>query len=69
MAAREHYTSPIECPKCGQKGVLHLSEDDYPFMRDPRIEIDLVAGAFNAQGEEKGVVRITCRSCGERFKK
>jgi C4-type Zn-finger protein len=33
MAARDHWESEINCPKCGQTGVIGLSQVDYPFMQ------------------------------------
>jgi hypothetical protein len=31
MGARDRYTSNVECPKCKQKGVLHIAEDEYRY--------------------------------------
>jgi hypothetical protein len=69
MAARDRYTFPITCPECKQHGVLHLSEDDYPFMRDPHIEVDKVEGDFQAEGRSEGRVKITCKKCNNTFTK
>ncbi len=67
MASRDRYTIKIKCPKCSEEGVLHISEDDYPFMKKLNRDIDKVEGKFTAVmcGEFK--IEILCKSCGESF--
>jgi len=72
MAARDRYDVDIECPKCKGKGVLHMSENDYPFMRSVDRRIDQVDGNFTARIVMKTRVEkieINCGSCSETFEK
>jgi len=39
--SRERYNVPLTCLKCGQKGILRISENDYPFMRKLDREVKL----------------------------
>jgi hypothetical protein len=48
MAARDRYSVKLQCTQCNKKGILHLSEDDYPFMKKLRRQVDKVEGAFSA---------------------
>lgn len=68
MAARDRYTSDIECPKCNQKGVLYISEDDHPYMQSPDRAIDKVEGNFDTYVSRGVNVTITCRDCKAVFK-
>jgi ribosomal protein S27E len=65
MAARDRYTRKIKCPKCAAEGVLHISEDDYPFMKKLHRDIDKVEGNFNASMQGEFEIEISCKSCGE----
>lgn len=67
MAARDRYDVNITCPKCGQKGVLHLSENDYPFMRRLDKTVDSVDGNFAAKIAGESDVSLTCGDCDEKF--
>jgi hypothetical protein len=67
MAARDRFTSGIECPKCGQKGVLHISEDDHPYMRNPHRAVDKIEGEFKASVTGGVDVSITCTKCNANF--
>lgn len=67
MAARDRYTSKIKCPKCAEEGVLHISEDDYPFMKKLHRAVDKVEGNFNAAMHGEFEIKITCKACGEGF--
>lgn len=69
MAAKDHFSWNIECPKCSQKGELDLSEDDYPFMRNPHRTIDRIHGNFQATCNDGVIVSITCNGCGAQFNK
>lgn len=64
MAAKDRYTKGIECPQCQAKGVLHLSENDYPFMRKLGRTLDAIDGAFTAELEDEVKVVLKCGSCG-----
>lgn len=67
MAARDRYTSKIKCPNCKEKGILHISEDDYPFMKKLHREVDKVDGKFNAAMEGAVNISIICNECGYKF--
>lgn len=67
MAARDRYDVNITCPKCGQKGVLHVSENDYPFMRRLDKTVDSVDGNFTAKITGESAVGLTCDNCDEKF--
>jgi len=70
MAARDRYDLDIECPKCKAKGVLYMSENDYPFMRSRDRRIEKVEGNFTARIAVKARVEkieIDCTSCSETF--
>lgn len=65
MAARDRFTWDVTCQKCGNKGVLHISEDDYPFMRNPHRAIDSIEGEFAAEVDRDNKVHVTC-GCGHK---
>ena len=67
MAARDRYTSRIKCPKCKEEGVLHISEDDYPFMKKLHRDVDKVEGNFCAAMHGEFKIKVTCKACGEEF--
>lgn len=67
MAERNCYTTAIECSKCGAMGVLHLSEEDQPYIRKLSRRIDTIEGEFEAVMEGNVQIRITCKSCGKIF--
>ena len=67
MEARDRYTSRIKCPKCTEEGVLHISENDYPFMKKLRRDVDKVEGNFIATMHGEFEIKITCKTCGEGF--
>ena len=67
MAARDRFTSKVICPKCGQEGVLHISEDDHPYMRSPNREIDGIDGEFRASVREGIEVSVVCVKCESSF--
>jgi predicted small lipoprotein YifL len=64
MAARDRYTSRVICPGCGQEGVLHISEDDYPFMSHVNRAVDKVEGKFHAEAPDGVHVVVSCAACG-----
>ena len=67
MAARDRYDVGISCPKCTNTGELHLSENDYPFMKNLGREVDGVEGQFLAEMQGDLDIKITCQLCGEIF--
>lgn len=67
MTARDRWGSPIECPKCHQKGTLRLSEEGHAFVDDPNIQVEGVDGDFQAEGRPKGVVSVVCGKCKSAF--
>ena len=67
MAARDRYTSKIKCPKCHEEGVLHISEDDYPFMKNLHRAVDKVDGKFIACMQGEFEIKIIRQSCNEEF--
>ncbi len=67
MAARDRYDINVTCQKCGEKGVLHVSENDYPFMRRLDKTIDSVDGNFTVKIIGESDVSLTCGSCDEKF--
>jgi hypothetical protein len=67
MAAKDRFPVGIKCPTCTQKGTLHLSENDYPFMRKVGREVDGVDGDFKAEMYGDLKVLIKCGKCGDDF--
>jgi ribosomal protein S27E len=67
MASRDRYQWTIKCPKCENSGVLHISENDYPFMRRLDRNIDSVEGNFTAKMIDDSDAKVTCANCGEVF--
>lgn len=67
MAARDRYTVDVTCPKCGEKGLLHISENDYPFMRRLDKKIDSIEGNFSGKMSGESDIHLTCGKCGECF--
>jgi len=69
MAAKDRYSCEIECPSCGQKGRLEISEDDYPFMNFKNVHrsVDGVEGDFAAVCLAEDNVKVTCGLCSEEF--
>ena len=65
MAARDRYKVEVVCPGCGSKGVLHISEDDYPFMRKLHRAVDRTEGGFTAEADHNGEVSVAC-ACGHK---
>ena len=69
MSARDRYSYRVVCPKCGQTGVFHVSEDDHRHMRSPHREIDRIEGNFSATVEAGVKVHAVCNDCGTQFKR
>ena len=67
MAARDRQSSNIKCPKCEAKGVVHYSDNDYPFMRRNDREIEKVDGDFDAKLNAEERFDMTCKACGQTF--
>jgi len=67
MSARDRYTSKVTCPSCGQAGILHVSEDDHPYMRNPHRAVDEIEGDFEASVEKGVSLKVRCKKCGANF--
>ena len=67
MAARDHYTTKITCPNCQQKGKLHISEDDHPYMKNPHRSVDQIEGDFNTDVKDGIEVVLLCNQCNTSF--
>ena len=67
MASRDHFSIKISCPKCGECGVLHVSENDYPFMKKNDRQIVSIDGNFTATmlGDTKS--KAICNKCDTNF--
>jgi hypothetical protein len=67
MAARDRYTINLKCPKCEKTGEAHVSEDDYPYMRDARFRVDSVSEGFKVSKKGNNAVEteFICVQCGE----
>jgi ssDNA-binding Zn-finger/Zn-ribbon topoisomerase 1 len=66
--ARERYNISTKCPKCGQEGVLRISENDYPFMRRLDRNISCVSGEFGTFMVNDFDAQITCYKCNHVYK-
>jgi hypothetical protein len=66
MGSRDRFTNNVTCPKCKQTGVLHISEDDYPFS-PPHRSVDRIEGSFTAEVLRGVQMRIKCGLCGEQW--
>lgn len=67
MAARDKYSINIKCSKCGEQGILYLSENDYVFMRRLDLRVDKVKGNFSTSMKDEHTIKITCEICGDEF--
>ena len=63
MSTREQFSYFITCIRCGNEGELHISEDDYPFMRNPNRAVEEVEGEFTAEVIDGQTVQVTCQLC------
>ena len=65
MAARDRFDWELVCPKCAAKGRVHVSEDDYPFMRDPHFTVDEISPGFSVKkkGRSAPGTEIICDKC------
>lgn len=68
MAARDKYSYSIECPKCKNSGVIHVSEVNYIHMRNPRRAVERVEGDFSVSVKGGLEVSVLCRCCSTKFK-
>jgi len=64
---RDRYTSNIKCPSCHKEGVLHISEDDHPFMKKLYRSADKIDGDFVANMQGEFDIKILCQTCNETF--
>ena len=69
MASRDSYEKNIICPKCNEIGILHVSENDYTFMKRLDKSIDSIDGNFKAEMHDDLNINIICGNCGETFSK
>lgn len=69
MAARDHQSIEIACPKCGAVGRVHFSDNDYPCMRRNDRSIDGIEGDFKASLTAKEQFRLSCGECKHSFEK
>ncbi|MEQ1665569.1 MAG: hypothetical protein ABL927_09365 [Bdellovibrionales bacterium] len=63
MAARDRYTLEVGCSECETTGVIHISENDYPFMRRIDKQVDKIVGPFVASVEEGLHLSAKCSQC------
>ncbi len=61
--SRERLQRSVHCPNCGANGVVHYSENDYPFMRKNAPEVDCIEGEFDARAGQDDLIHVTCKSC------
>lgn len=66
MGSRDRFTETVICPKCTQAGVLHISEDDYPFS-PPHRSVDQIDGNFTATVLHGVRMRLKCGKCDEQW--
>jgi len=69
MASKDRYDKKIKCPKCDEMGTLHISENDYPFMRKLGRSVDSVEGNFIVEMVDDTKIKILCGNCSEKFSK
>ena len=67
MSTREHLSYFITCLRCGNEGELHVSEDDYPFIRNSNRAVEEVDGEFTAEVIAGENVLVTCLHCNLAF--
>lgn len=65
MAARDKFGWNLKCLPCGTSGHVSVSEDDYPFMRDPNFTVDRIDGEFYVKtaGKNSATIEIACKRC------
>lgn len=63
MAARDRYDIKFQCKECGETGTINISEDDYPFMKNPHREVDNTIGNISASMRGDFEVIVTCGNC------
>ena len=64
MAARDRYEVAVKCSACNNEGILHISENDYPFMKKLDTKIDSVEGNISARIEGDCDIKVKCGACG-----
>ena len=65
MASRDHFNVDIVCSKCGEKGVLDISENDYPHMRKRDRNATCITGNFKVFMRDEQTVLAVCSRCGQ----
>jgi len=69
MASRDHFYYDFTCSKCGENGRIHWSENDHPFMKHIDRRLEKLDGNFSGSMIDENDALITCKSCGNKFKK
>lgn len=69
MASRDRFSFQFSCPACGQKGVIHWSENDYPFMTNNDRRLEEIDGNFFGSMIDEYDATICCKQCGHKFVK
>jgi predicted RNA-binding Zn-ribbon protein involved in translation (DUF1610 family) len=67
MTARDRWTADLRCPKCGNSGSAHLSQEDgWSFSNgDQSTQIDSVPDGFRAQRTKSSFgIKFFCVNCG-----
>ena len=67
MNTRRQYTRDVICTECGQIGLLHISENDSPFMKKLHRAVENREGKFSATMHGDADIVVKCRSCGHVF--
>lgn len=67
MSTREEFSYFITCLRCGNQGELNVSEDDYPFMRNPNRAVEEIDGEFTAEVIDGVKIVVTCQRCDLTF--
>jgi hypothetical protein len=66
MTARDRFSAPLECPKCGRSGKVQFSElDGYSYMSDRSTTVDDLPEGFKVVQKPSGwgTVDIFCEQC------
>ncbi|WP_448955741.1 hypothetical protein [Labrys neptuniae] len=71
MAARDEWSSSLECPKCGKTGEVTFSEDDHPWMKGDTWRIESISPGFEVRtyGRTASETQFECVDCKELARK
>lgn len=67
LLSREYLQREVQCPKCGTRGVVHYSVNDYTFMKREDRQITNIEGNFDARVDRNDEIVVTCKQCGNRL--